>query len=149
MTITADVSAHQLFLNEMDINSFNSMCHVLINKSTQSCHDNDLIFCHSSADSATWLRFRQIANPRFRDLCVEPISLAALGRCNRLQEEIALRAGGETHRRAQRRHWRQHRKRDTNQVSKLVERLANGPTTVLVQLPVDGFTWIVAVFWSL
>lgn len=29
MTITADVSAHQLFLNEMDINSFNSMCHVL------------------------------------------------------------------------------------------------------------------------
>jgi dihydroorotase len=29
MAITADVSAHQLFLNEMDINSFNSMCHVL------------------------------------------------------------------------------------------------------------------------
>ena len=29
MDITADVSAHQLFLNEMDINSFNSMCHVL------------------------------------------------------------------------------------------------------------------------
>ncbi len=29
MEITADVSAHQLFLNEMDINSFNSMCHVL------------------------------------------------------------------------------------------------------------------------
>lgn len=29
MTITADVSAHQLFLSEMDINSFNSMCHVL------------------------------------------------------------------------------------------------------------------------
>ena len=29
MNITADVSAHQLFLNEMDINSFNSMCHVL------------------------------------------------------------------------------------------------------------------------
>ncbi len=29
MRITADVSAHQLFLNEMDINSFNSMCHVL------------------------------------------------------------------------------------------------------------------------
>lgn len=29
MGITADVSAHQLFLNEMDINSFNSMCHVL------------------------------------------------------------------------------------------------------------------------
>ena len=29
MDITADVSAHQLFLNEMDLNSFNSMCHVL------------------------------------------------------------------------------------------------------------------------
>jgi len=29
MAITADVSAHQLFLSEMDINSFNSMCHVL------------------------------------------------------------------------------------------------------------------------
>jgi dihydroorotase len=29
MDITADVSAHQLFLSEMDINSFNSMCHVL------------------------------------------------------------------------------------------------------------------------
>ncbi len=29
LDITADVSAHQLFLNEMDINSFNSMCHVL------------------------------------------------------------------------------------------------------------------------
>jgi len=29
MDITADVSAHQLFLNEMDINSFNSMCHVM------------------------------------------------------------------------------------------------------------------------
>lgn len=29
MDITADVSAHQLFLNEMDINSFNSLCHVL------------------------------------------------------------------------------------------------------------------------
>jgi dihydroorotase len=29
MNITADVSAHQLFLSEMDINSFNSMCHVL------------------------------------------------------------------------------------------------------------------------
>ena len=29
MPITADVSAHQLFLNEMDINSFNSLCHVL------------------------------------------------------------------------------------------------------------------------
>jgi dihydroorotase len=29
MGITADVSAHQLFLNEMDISSFNSMCHVL------------------------------------------------------------------------------------------------------------------------
>lgn len=29
MEITADVSAHQLFLNEMDLNSFNSMCHVL------------------------------------------------------------------------------------------------------------------------
>jgi len=29
MKISADVSAHQLFLNEMDINSFNSMCHVL------------------------------------------------------------------------------------------------------------------------
>ena len=29
MPVTADVSAHQLFLNEMDISSFNSMCHVL------------------------------------------------------------------------------------------------------------------------
>jgi len=29
MAITADVSAHQLFLSEMDINCFNSMCHVL------------------------------------------------------------------------------------------------------------------------
>lgn len=29
MAITADVSAHQLFLNEMDLSSFNSMCHVL------------------------------------------------------------------------------------------------------------------------
>ena len=29
MAITADVSVHQLFLTEMDINSFNSMCHVL------------------------------------------------------------------------------------------------------------------------
>ncbi len=29
IAITADVSAHQLFLSEMDINSFNSMCHVL------------------------------------------------------------------------------------------------------------------------
>ncbi len=29
MDITADVSAHQLFLNEMDINSFNSLYHVL------------------------------------------------------------------------------------------------------------------------
>jgi dihydroorotase len=29
MNITADVCAHQLFLHEMDINSFNSMCHVL------------------------------------------------------------------------------------------------------------------------
>ncbi len=29
MAITADVSAHQLFLNEMDISSFNSMVHVL------------------------------------------------------------------------------------------------------------------------
>ena len=29
MAITADVSAHQLFLSEMDVNSFNSMCHVL------------------------------------------------------------------------------------------------------------------------
>ena len=29
MDITADVAAHQLFLNEMDIGSFNSMCHVL------------------------------------------------------------------------------------------------------------------------
>jgi dihydroorotase len=29
LNITADVSAHQLFLNEMDINSFNSMCHVI------------------------------------------------------------------------------------------------------------------------
>ena len=27
--VSADVSAHQLFLNEMDLNSFNSMCHVL------------------------------------------------------------------------------------------------------------------------
>ncbi len=29
MPVTADVSAHQLFLTETDINSFNSMCHVL------------------------------------------------------------------------------------------------------------------------
>ena len=29
LPVTADVSAHQLFLNEMDISSFNSMCHVL------------------------------------------------------------------------------------------------------------------------